>query len=290
MSKDIIDIEAALKLRGFFFRISSRIRGYRVGIHKSFHKGISPDFMEYKEYSQGDELRHIDWRLYGRLDRLYVKKFEDEVNLNWYILIDGSGSMGYASKEVSKFDYAVRLSATLAYLLLKQGDSVGIVDFSDKEVDIILPRSGTASLIYILEKLKSLRPGGKSSLKEAVLKTVGRINMDSVFVLVSDFLMDLELIEESIKLTRAVGKDTIAIHVIDPDEIEFNFDGSIEFEDMEEDIKVLVETEGFRDTYKKRVEEFIQKLRLICRKNGSRYVLSPSNIPIGDVLIQISDK
>jgi uncharacterized protein (DUF58 family) len=290
MPKDIVDIEAALKLKGFSFRISSRVRGLRTGIHKSFHRGISLDFMEYKEYSQGDELKQIDWRLYGRLDRLYVKKFEDEVNLNWCILIDRSGSMGYASKETSKLDYAVRLSATLAYLLLKQGDGVGITDFSDKDVDIILPRPGTAILTSIVERLKSLSPGGKGALKEAVLKIIERIKMDSVFILVSDFLMDLELIEESIKLIRAAGKDAIAIHVLDPDEIDFNFDGSIEFEDMEEDIKVLIEAGDFRDIYRKRVEEFIQKLKLICHENRSRYVLSPSNTPIEDALIRISDK
>ena len=290
MPKDIVDIEAALKLKGASFRISSRVRGIRAGIHKSLHTGVSPDFMEHKEYSQGDELRHLDWRLYGRLDRLYVKKFEDEVNLNWCILIDKSGSMGYASKETSKLNYAVRLSATLAYLLLKQGDSVGIANFSDKDVDIILPQSGTASLSIIVEKLKSLSPGGKAVLKEAVLKTIERIKIDSVFVLVSDFLMDLEPIEESIKLIRAAGKDTIVIHVLDPDEIDFNFDGSIEFEDMEEDIKVLVEAGGFRDIYRKRVEEFIQKLKLTCHENSSRYLLTPSNAPIEEALIRISDK
>ena len=290
MPKDIVNLEAALKLRGFSFRTSSRIKGLRTGIHKSSHKGISPDFMEYKEYSQGDELRHIDWRLYGRLDRLNVKKFEDEVDLRWCLLIDKSGSMGYASKETSKLDYAVTLSATLAYLLLKQGDNVGITFFSEEDIDIILPRTGTESLATIVEKLKSLNPSGKGALKEAVLKTIGKIKTDAVFVLVSDFLMDLEPIEESIKLIRVAGKDAIAIHVLDPDEIDFNFDGSIEFEDMEEDTKVLVEASDFRTIYRERVEEFIQKLKLICHENRSRYVLSPSNAPIEDTLIQISDK
>jgi uncharacterized protein (DUF58 family) len=290
MPKDIVNIEAALKLRTFSFHTSSHIRGLQTGIHKSFHKGISPDFMEYKEYSQGDELRHVDWRLYGRLDRLNVKKFEDEVNLRWCLLIDKSGSMGYASKETSKLDYAVTLSATLAYLLLKQGDGVGITFFSEEDIGIIMPRAGTACLATIVEKLKSLNPSGKGALKEAVLKTIERIKTDAVFVLVSDFLMDLEPIEETIKLIRASGKDAIAIHVLDPDEIDFDFDGSIEFEDMEEGTKVLVEALDFKTIYRERVEEFIQKLKLICHENRSKYVLSPSNAPIEDTLIRISDK
>src|SRR3990170_5615083 len=124
MPKDIIDIKAALRLKGFSFRISSRVKGIKAGIHKSQHKGISPDFLEYKEYSYGDELKHIDWRLYGRHDRLYVKKFEDEVNLAWCILVDSSASMGYGDSGSQKLRYAESLAATLAYLLLRQGDSV----------------------------------------------------------------------------------------------------------------------------------------------------------------------
>jgi uncharacterized protein (DUF58 family) len=290
MPKDIVDIEAALKLKGFSLRISSRVKGLKAGIHKSLHRGISPDFLEYKEYSQGDELKHIDWRLYGRLDRLYVKKFEDEVNLNWCILIDRSGSMGYGSKESSKLDYALRLSATLAYLLFKQGDAVGIVDFSDRDINVIPPRSGAANLIPIVEKLKSFIPDGKGALKEAVLRAIEKVKMDSAFIIVSDFLMDLESVEESIKLIRATGKEAIALHVLDPDEVDFNFDGSIEFEDMEEGIKVLVECGDIRNAYRKGIEEFIQKLKLICHENKSRYVFSPSNVPIEDVLIQIADK
>src|SRR3972149_2498705 len=149
MPKDIIDIKAALRLKGFSFRISSRVKGIKAGIHKSQHKGISPDFLEYKEYSYGDELKHIDWRLYGRHDRLYVKKFEDEVNLSWCMLIDRSGSMGYASNGNNKLDYAIRLSATLAYLLLKQGDAVGIGDFSDNDLKMITPKTGIANLTPI---------------------------------------------------------------------------------------------------------------------------------------------
>jgi uncharacterized protein (DUF58 family) len=290
MLGDVIDIEAALRLRGFSFRISSHVKGLKTGIHKSRHKGISPDFLEYKEYSQGDELKHIDWRLYGRLDRLYVKKFEDEVNLDWCILIDRSGSMGYGSKETTKLDYAIKLSATFAYLLLKQGDAVGIADFCSKHTDIISPRPGISNLIPIVEKLKSLEPGGKTILKEPVLRVIERTSADAAFVIVSDFLIDLGSIEESFKLLRSSKKEVIAFHILDPDEIDFNFDGSIEFEDMEEKTKVLVDAGGIRSTYRKRIKDFIQKLKLICHENKSRYVFSPSNMPIEDALIQIAVK
>jgi uncharacterized protein (DUF58 family) len=290
MSKDIVDIKAALKLKGFSFRISSRVKGMKAGIHKSQHKGISPDFLEYKEYSHGDELKHVDWRLYGRFDRLYVKKFEDEVNLSWCILIDRSGSMGYASSENSKLHYSLKLSGTLAYLLLKQGDAVGIGDFSKNDLNLITPRSGMINLTHIAEKLSSFSAYGKTELKEAVLKAIGKTKRDSAFVIVSDFLMDLDPIEESIKLLRAAGREVIALQVLDPDEIEFNFDGSIEFVDIEEGTRILVDAGDIKNTYRKRMKEFIQRLKSICLQHKSRYVFSPTTIPIEDVLIQIAEK
>jgi uncharacterized protein (DUF58 family) len=290
MPKDIVDIKAALKLKGFSFRISSRVRGIKAGIHKSQHKGISPDFLEYKEYSHGDELKHIDWRLYGRFDRLYVKKFEDEVNLSWCILIDGSGSMGYASSENSKLDHSIRLSGTLAYLLLKQGDAVGIGDFSENDLNLITPRPGMINLTHITEKLSSLSASGKTGLKEAVLRAIGKTNKDSAVVIISDFLMDSGLIEESIKLLRAAGREVVVLQVLDPDEVEFNFEGSIEFVDMEEGTKILVDAGDIRNTYRKRMKEFIQRLKSMCLQNKSRYVFSLTTVPIEEVLIQIAEK
>jgi uncharacterized protein (DUF58 family) len=288
MPRDIIDVEAALKLRVLSFRVSSQVKGLKAGIHKSPYKGISPDFLEYKEYSRGDELKHVDWRLYGRLDRLYVKKFEDEVNLSWCILIDRSGSMGYGSEGESKLNYALRLSGTLSYLLLKQGDAVGIVDFSDGDINIIPPRPGLSNLTPILERLESLEPAGKTALKEPILRAIERISGDSAFVIVSDFFMDLAQVEESFKLLRSSKKETVIFHVLHPDEMDFGFDGSIEFEDMEERTRVLVDARGIRNAYMKRIRDFIEGLKLICYENRSRYVLSKSSTPIEEVLIQIA--
>jgi uncharacterized protein (DUF58 family) len=290
MSEALIDVNASLRLRGFFFRIFPRIKGIKSGIHKSIYKGISPDFLEYKEYSRGDDLRHIDWRLYGRLDRLYVRKYEDEVSLNWWILLDTSGSMGYHSKEFTKLDYAKKLAATLAHLLIKQGDAVGIVDFSDENIVILPPRSGNPALNVILTRLDSLMASGKANIKEPVSKAIEQSRADAYFVIISDFLIDLDGIQESLKLLRSSNKETIFFHVLDRDEIEFNFDGSIEFEDMEDDMKILVDARSIRKTYRKRVQDFINKVKLLCHENKSRYVLSPSYSPIEEVLMQIAQK
>ncbi|HSE84306.1 MAG TPA: DUF58 domain-containing protein [Thermodesulfobacteriota bacterium] len=290
MSKDMVDAEAVTGLKGFYFRISPRIKGTKAGIHKSPYKGISPDFLEYKEYSQGDELKHIDWRLYGRLDRLYVKKFEDEVNVKWYILLDRSESMNYGPNGRTKHDYAVSLSATLTYLLLQQGDAVGIADFYDNNINIILPKAGTKNINQVLERLARIKPAGKTNLKEPILRAVEKSGGDAVLIVVSDFLTDLNSVEESFKFLRAYGKEAIAFHVLDQTEIDFNFDGSIEFEDMEDKTKVLIETEDIKNAYRKRISDFIHKLKSICLDNGSRYVLSPTNTPIKDTLVQIAER
>lgn len=290
MPREIIDIEAALRLKLFSFHISSQVKGLKAGIHKSPYKGISPDFLEYKEYSHGDDLKHIDWRLYGRLDRLYVKKFEDEVNLSWCILIDRSGSMSYGAEEKTKLDYAIKLSATLAYLLLQQGDSVGIADFYDKDVDILLPRPGMLTITPIIEKLKSLKPKGKTTFKEPVLTAIEKMRIGTAFVLVSDFFADLASIEESLKLLRSSKKEVVAFHVLHPDEIDFNFNGSIEFEDIEEKTKILVDAGNIRDTYVKKIKDFTEKLKLLFYENKSMYVFSPSNLSIEAALVQIADK
>lgn len=290
MSQTLIDVNASLRLRGFSFRIFPRIKGFKSGIHKSLYKGISPDFVEYKEYSEGDDLRYIDWRLYGRLDRFYTRKYEDEVNLGWWILIDRSGSMGYSSREPSKLDYSKKLAATLAYLLIKQGDAVGVVDYCDEHIAISPPRSGNPALNEALSRLDSLTPSGKADIRGPVNKVLEKTRADSCFVIISDFLTDLTTIEQSLKLLRRSNKESILLQVLDRDEIEFNFDGSIEFEDMEDETRILVDAGNIRKTYRKRVQDFIKKVKQLCHENRSMYVLCPSYSPVEEVLIQIAEK
>jgi uncharacterized protein (DUF58 family) len=197
--------------------------------------------------------------------------------------------MAYASSENSKLEYSIKLSATLAYLLLKQGDAVGIGGFSVNDLNMIKPRSGMVNINYITEKLSSFSAYGKTGLKDAVLRAIEKTNTDSAFVIVSDFLLDLGLVEESIKLLRASGREVIALQVLDLNEVEFDFDGSIEFEDMEEGTKILVDVRDIKNTYRKKMKEFMEELKSICLRHKSRYVFSPTTISIEDVLIQIAE-
>ena len=290
MAAEIIDKEAVSRLRNITFRLAPRVRGAKVGVHRSLLRGISHNFLEYKEYSYGDELKHIDWRVYGRLDRFYVKKFEDEVNFTWFILLDKSNSMSYGSGDITKLDYAVRLSATLAYLLLRQGDSVGVVDFSSGQGNVVVPRAGMNHLEPILVGLSSVNPGGKTSFIEPVAQAAEKIKTDTAFILISDFFTDTDSLKEAMRLLSAVGKGIALLHVVDRNEIEFNFEGFIEFEDMEEEIKVPVDAKDIKETYIKRMNDFIETIKLMCLECGAYYIPSPLNLPTEEVLLNLAYK
>ena len=290
MSSEILDIDTVSRLKRFYFRTRSSVRGQRSGIHKSYYKGISPDFLEYNEYNPGDELKQIDWRLYGRHDRLYVKKFEDEVNLSWCILVDKSASMDYGDRGTNKLAHSKKLSATLAYLLLGQGDSVGLVTYSEQDSDIIPPRGGNSSIMPIVEKLESLNPEGNTALKKPLLRALEVYKSNASFVIVSDFLMDPQEIKESLQLLKASRKEVTLFHVLHPDETDFDFEGSIEFQDMESDAKVIVDTRSIRHTYRKRVREFTDNLKELCHEYECRYVFTPVDGSVEESLIEIADK
>ena len=290
MTNSILDIETASRLRRFYFRSPSRVRGRKAGIHKSLWKGISPDFLEYKEYNRGDELRQVDWRLYGRHDRLYVKKFEDEVNLAWCILVDSSASMGYGEGDSSKLRYSGRLAATLAYLLLRQGDAVGAGAFSEKEFSVIPPRAGNSCITPILDRLESLTPCGGTALSSPVSRALEIFRQDAAFVIISDLLAEDSEIEKTLQLLKAAKKEAVIFHVLHEDELELGFRGPLEFLDMESDERVIVDTDAVRDGYQKRIREFTGGLKLLCHEYESRYVLTPTSRPVEESLIEIADK
>ena len=290
MTNSILDIETASRLKRFYFRSPSRVRGRKAGLHKSLYKGISPDFLEYKEYNRGDELRQVDWRLYGRHDRLYVKKFEDEVNLAWCILVDSSASMGYGEGGSQKLRYSASLAATLAYLLLRQGDAVGAGAFSADGLSVTPPRAGNSYISPLLEMLETLQPSGKTALSEPVYKALEVFKQDASFVIISDLLTEESEIEKSLQMLKAARKDAIIFHVLHDDEAEFSFRGPLEFLDMETDERVIVDTDAVRAGYKKRIMEFTDRLKILCHDYESRYVFSPTSRPFEDSLIEIADK
>lgn len=189
MPENPFDPVTLSKITNMELRAKLLVDGVLSGIHKSPYKGSSIEFLEHKEYSPGNEIKHIDWKVLAKTDRYYIKQFEEETNLKCYIFIDSSGSMGYKSTGISKFEYAATLAASLAYLLLKQSDLVGLISFSDKALQYIPPRSRLTHLHVLLNALTELKTAGRSDTSAILNEFVEKIGRRSLIIIISDFLM-----------------------------------------------------------------------------------------------------
>jgi uncharacterized protein (DUF58 family) len=198
--------------------------------------------------------------------------------------------MGYGEGLSRKLRYSESLAATLAYLLLRQGDSVGAGAFSGNGLSLIPPKAGNSYITPVLQKLESLTPSGDTALAEPLLKALETFRQDSSFVIISDLLTDEGEIERSLQLLRAAKKETVIFHVLHEDETELPFRGPLEFLDMESEERVIVDTDAVRDGYRKRIKEFTERLKLLCHEYESRYVLSPTSRPVEEALLEIADK
>lgn len=207
------------------------VEGFLNGIHRSIYLGLSLDFAEHRPYMPGDDIRRIDWRLYGRTDRHYIKLFEAETNANFVVLLDVSRSMNYGSHSVTKLDYARYLAACLTYFSRKQRDRVGLITFDDDVVDYIPPSARNLDLcLHTLHRAEAGRPG---ALRKPLLKAIETLRRKGILVLISDFYEDTEQVLEAVRLLQSPGHDVIVFHLLDPDELEFPFEGPANFKDME---------------------------------------------------------
>jgi uncharacterized protein (DUF58 family) len=207
------------------------VEGFLNGLHRSIYLGLSLDFAEHRPYMPGDDIRRIDWRLYGRTDRHYIKLFEAETNANFVVLLDVSRSMSYGSHSVTKLDYARYLAACLTYFSRRQRDRVGLITFDNDVVDYIPPSARNLDLcLHTLHRAEANRPG---ELGKPLLKSIESLRRKGILVLISDFYQDTEEVVEAVRLLRSPGHDVIVFHLLDPAELEFPFEGSSNFRDME---------------------------------------------------------
>jgi len=207
------------------------VEGFLNGLHRSIYLGLSLDFAEHRPYMPGDDIRRIDWRLYGRTDRHYIKLFEAETNANFAVLLDVSRSMGYGTGDVTKLDYARWLGACLTYFSRRQRDRVGLITFDDDVVDYIPPSARNLDLC--LHTLARAQASGRGELGPPLSKAVESLRRKGILVLVSDFYQDPEEVMDAVRLLQSPGHDIIVFHVLDPAELEFPFEGASNFQDME---------------------------------------------------------
>ena len=265
--------EMISRLANMELRARTVVEGFITGLHKSPYHGFSVEFAEHRPYMPGDEIRRIDWKVYGKTDRFYVKQYEDETNLKAYILMDVSGSMGYGSHEVSKLQYGSYLSASLAYLMMLQRDAVGLALFDTAIRSYLPPRSVKTYLHRLLTELEGIEPGGLTEVSEVLHVIAERIKRRGLVVVISDLLDEPEKILSGLKHFRHRGHEVIIFHVMDPMEISFGFDREAAIKDLETGEQLETQTWHIRREYQRQIANFIARYRQGCREDRIDYVL-----------------
>ncbi len=270
-SPKLLDPEVIARLRGLELRARSVVAGFISGMHRSAYHGFSVEFAEHRQYVPGDDIRYIDWRIFGRADRLYIKEYEEETNLRCYILLDASNSMAYG-KPRSKFEYAAQLAATLAYLLIQQQDAAGLLTF-DSAVRRVLPcTTGKPHLMDLLRVLEQSAPAGVSHVKTLFHRLAEELRHRSMVILISDLLADAEDVVSGLEHMAYAGHEMIVMHVLDHDEWHFPFVENVLFEGLEEQTQLLADPQSLRASYLDALERFAARVETACLRHRADYL------------------
>jgi len=254
------------------------VEGFLNGLHNSPYLGLSVDFAEHRPYMPGDDIRRIDWRLWARTDRHYIKEFEADTNANFSVILDVSRSMSYGSGPITKLDYAKYLAACLAWFARKQRDRVGLVTFDSDIVDRVRPSA--KNLNVVLHTLDRLKPGTRGSLREPLLKIAETFQRRSILALISDFYEDPKAVVDAVNLLRAKGNDLIVFQVLDPAELEFPFPAPANFEDLESGERIPIVPDNFRDRYRELISAHVADLEKRFGENRVDYALFQTSTPL----------
>lgn len=256
------------------------VEGYQMGQHKSPYKGSSIEFVEHRQYYPGDEVRHIDWRAYGKTGRYFIKEFEDETNLRCYLLLDASGSMGYAGRTLSKFDYARQLAAALGYLLLHQRDAIGAITFDTQVRERMEPSSKPQNFARLIEILEARKTGQETSLAKVIHEIAPTLKRRSLIVILSDCFDKIEPLRTALNQLRHLKHEVILFHIIAPEEQEFPFSQPTQFRSLERSAhRLLVDPHRLRKHYLAQFEEFCKSLKQHAGSVGVDYHLLSTSEP-----------
>ena len=267
-----LEPEMVARLSNMSLRARLVVEGYIIGQHKSPFHGFSVEFAEHRAYGPGDEIRHIDWKLYGKTDRFFVKQYEEETNLRSYILLDTSRSMEYKSNKISKLDYGNYLSAALAYLMINQQDGVGLTLFDNQIQTFIPPRSKPGHVNTILTHLDKTGSGKDTDVGIVLHEMAERIKKRGLIILISDLFDETENIINGLKHFRHNKQEIIVFHVMDRKELNFDFSNRTKFKDMETDEQITTEPWKIRKIYQQAIQSYQDELRLRCREQKIDYV------------------
>ena len=279
-----IDTRTLMQIRSLELRARIVVQGFWNGIHASPYHGFSVEFSEYRQYVPGDDPRYVDWRVYARSDRYYIKKFEDETNLRCHLLIDQSRSMTFGSDDWTKAEYAHTLAATLAYFLFQQGDAVGLLSFDEGIRDYLPARNRPGHLRQLMLSLEKPAAGQSTSISKPLQRIVELVNKRGLMVLISDLLAPVEELEEKLGRLTASGHDVAVFRILDPREIDFDFEDALLFHDVESEKDLFIEPAAAKRNYLKRFTEHGDAARAICQKLGVDYLPVITDEPLDQVL------
>ena len=283
-SKRFLHPEAIKRIARLDLRARHIVEGFLSGMHRSPYFGQSVEFLQHREYVAGDDLRHVDWKVWARQDRLYVKQFEEDTNLRCTMVVDVSKSMQYGTGAFNKYEYAATVAASLSYLVLQQQDAVGCITFDEKVRMRIPIRSKRNHIHSIIESLNVETPKDKTEVYD-VLKTITEtVPRRGMIILVSDLLSDVEGIMKGLKLLRQRGHDVLVFHVMDDDELDFEFSGPMRFDGLETDDFLNCNPRSLREGYLDALHEFLDSVRRQCAQNVVDYALIRTSDPLDAVL------
>lgn len=284
MKYDFLDSNLLARLGAIPLESRMPMIGNVAGKHRSPHRGSSVEFAEYRKYVPGDDTRRLDWKAFGRSDRFYIKEFEADTNLRAYFVVDASGSMNFQGLGESKIAYARRIAASLAYLLVNQGDAAGLSICTDKLHLEVPPARRPAHLQHIFETLVALDPSGDTGLVPALHSIAEKIGQRALVVILSDLFTDPQEFSDALQHLRYRKHDICVFHLMDPQELGFEFDRPHRFVDMEDGTSLVVEPTLIADEYQHALGEFLTTVRAKCHDARADYQLVPTDTPLEPLL------
>lgn len=275
-----IDPDSLMRIKNLELRAKAIVEGFLTGIHRSPYHGFSVEFTEYRQYSIGDDLRYLDWRLYARSDRYYIKCFEDETNLRCYLLLDMSRSMDYGSLGYKKTDYAKTIAATLAYFLSLQRDAVGLLTFHETIMDWLPARFKPGHTHRLMLSLEQATAGQSTDINRPLEQLAATVGKRGLVTLISDFLTPIETLEKSLGYLRSRGHEVVVLRVLDPSEIHFEFENSAMFQDVESKRKLFVDPSTARESYLEKFRTHANQIKKICDTHGIDLIQVATDQPL----------
>lgn len=279
--------EVVRQIKRLDLRAQFIVKGFLHGLHASPFHGFSVEFSEHRKYTAGDDPKDIDWLIYAKTDKYYVKKFEAETNITGYLVMDLSRSMGYTYRqELTKFEYSICLAAALCYLMIHQQDPVGLLTFDEKIRNSLAPKSRRGHLATVLSLLTNLHPAGKTDIAGSLTQIAAMLRHTSLVMVFSDLLTDPEPVLQALHRLRHRGHDVILFHVLDEAEVRFPFDGMVELEDPETNAILQLDAADYRPAYTAEIEAFRELYRRECFQSGVDYVPLDTSMQFDKALVE----